>query len=289
MTAIAATISNDPFIERDLARVAEFRAEYRSRFDGKPYFGPAHAAIIAAMGATALAAFIKGMRKPVKPAELAVVPVAFIACNLVEWAMHNYVMHVPRKGPLGAAMNIYTRHTLNHHQFFSRERMTYDNVNDYRIVFFPPFALMTLIGLSAGPAALLAKLFKSRNVGLLLMATTTGVYMVYETFHYTCHLKDNAFLRNMPFVNTIRRHHAAHHDKRVMVERNMNLTFPIADWLFGTSDLNRGLLGHIFNGYDETYVKPEFTVEGLRQQRTAGSDARAAGETSLSNRSLQSR
>jgi hypothetical protein len=37
----------------------------------------------------------------------------------------------------------------------------------------------------------------------------------------------------------------------------MNLTFPIADWAMGTSDLNRGLLGHLFNGYDETYVKPE--------------------------------
>jgi hypothetical protein len=35
----------------------------------------------------------------------------------------------------------------------------------------------------------------------------------------------------------------------------MNLTFPIADWLFGTSDLNRGLLGHLFNGYDERHLK----------------------------------
>lgn len=25
----------------------------------------------------------------------------------------------------------------------------------------------------------------------------------------------------------------------------------------GTSDLNRGLLGHLFNGYDETHIKPE--------------------------------
>jgi hypothetical protein len=24
----------------------------------------------------------------------------------------------------------------------------------------------------------------------------------------------------------------------------------------GTSDLDRGLLGHIFNGYDETHIKP---------------------------------
>ena len=37
----------------------------------------------------------------------------------------------------------------------------------------------------------------------------------------------------------------------------MNLTFPIADWLFGTSDLNRGLLGHIFNGYSISYLKQD--------------------------------
>ena len=37
----------------------------------------------------------------------------------------------------------------------------------------------------------------------------------------------------------------------------MNLTFPIMDWLFGTSDLDRGLLGHVFNGYDVRYVKTQ--------------------------------
>ena len=35
----------------------------------------------------------------------------------------------------------------------------------------------------------------------------------------------------------------------------MNLTFPIADWLFGTSDLDRGLLGHLFNGYSMRHIK----------------------------------
>ena len=276
MTAIAVAPITDAFIERDLARIDEFRTEYRSRFADKPYFGPAHAATIAAIGATALATYFTALRKPLKAAELAIVPATFLACNLVEWAMHNYVMHVPRKGPLGAAMEIYTRHTLNHHQFFSRERMTYDDVNDYRIVFFPPVALLSLIALSAGPAALLGKLFKSRNVGLLFMMTTTGMYLVYETFHYCCHLEDNSFLRHTPFINTIRRHHAAHHDKRVMKERNMNLTFPIADWLFRTSDLDRGLIGHIFNGYDETHVKPEFTADGLRRQAVAAANERAA-------------
>jgi hypothetical protein len=28
----------------------------------------------------------------------------------------------------------------------------------------------------------------------------------------------------------------------------------------GTSDLNRGLLGHVFNGYDTRYVKPELAA-----------------------------
>jgi hypothetical protein len=40
-----------------------------------------------------------------------------------------------------------------------------------------------------------------------------------------------------------------------MMEVNMNLTFPIADWLFGTSDLDRGLLGHLLNGYDTRFLK----------------------------------
>jgi len=37
----------------------------------------------------------------------------------------------------------------------------------------------------------------------------------------------------------------------------MNLTFPIMDWLFGTSDLDRGLLGHLFNGYNVSYIKTD--------------------------------
>ena len=73
------------------------------------------------------------------------------------------------------------------------------------------------------------------------MATTTGMYLIYEFMHFCCHVDENWFVRNCPFVNTLRRHHTAHHNARLMMETNMNLTFPIADWLFGTSDLDRGL------------------------------------------------
>jgi hypothetical protein len=39
------------------------------------------------------------------------------------------------------------------------------------------------------------------------------------------------------------------------MEVNMNLTFPIADWLLGTSDLNRGLVGTLLNGYDTRFLR----------------------------------
>src|SRR5260370_8220638 len=68
-------------------------------------------------------------------------------------------------------------------------------------------------------------------------------------------VEENGLVRNCAFVNSLRRNHTAHHNGRLMMEVNMNLTFPIADWLFGTSDLNRGLLGHLFNGYDTRHLK----------------------------------
>ncbi|MEP7085473.1 MAG: fatty acid hydroxylase family protein, partial [Betaproteobacteria bacterium] len=57
--------------------------------------------------------------------------------------------------------------------------------------------------------------------------------------------------------NTIRRHHTAHHNMGIMMHCNMNLTFPVADWAMNTSDLQRGLFGHLFNGYSERHVKDE--------------------------------
>ena len=54
----------------------------------------------------------------------------------------------------------------------------------------------------------------------------------------------------------------------------MNLTFPIADWLFDTSDLDRGLLGHLFNGYSTKHLRTDLR----RASRTPdGRAARAPG------------
>ena len=115
---------------------------------------------------------------------------------------------------------------------------------------------LTVIAMSAVGAAVLSLLW-SANAAWLLVCTTTGMYLNYEFFHWCCHVNDDGIVRHIPFVNTIRRHHIAHHNQAIMMDKNMNLTYPIADWLFGTSDLNRGLLGHVFNGYSTRYVKSD--------------------------------
>jgi hypothetical protein len=229
-------------------RQAAFRADYRPRISPW-YSGPMHVFVIYAIGAAALAYCIPHIHQPTV-AEWLVVPAVFLASNGFEWWIHRFVMHRPVAGFMG----IYRRHTLAHHQFFTDAVPTIDNTRDFRITFFPPYAMVAFIAMSVPPALVLGFLW-APNAGWLLMCTTVGMYLNYELFHWCCHVKDDRIVRWVPFVNSLRRHHIAHHNQAIMMERNFNLTYPIADWLFATSDLTRGLFGHLFNGYDTRHVR----------------------------------
>ncbi len=245
-------------------RQQEFRAEYRPRISPW-YSGVLHVAVIYAIGVAALAYCIPRIHGPTW-AEWLIVPLVFLAANVFEWWIHRFVMHRPISGFMG----IYRRHTLAHHQFFTDVEPTIDSTRDFRITFFPPYALVTFIALSAPPAVVLGYLW-SANAGWLLMCTTVAMYLNYEFFHWCCHVKDDRLVRRLPFVNTIRRHHIAHHNQAIMMEKNFNLTYPIADWLFATSDLRRGLFGHVFNGYDSRYVRRD-----LRRVRASADETEPA-------------
>jgi hypothetical protein len=227
-----------------------FREQYRSAISPL-YNGLLHIAVMYAAGIGAIAycaAHLHGTTWQ----WLFVLP-TFIGGNFVEWAMHRFVMH--RKIDVFALRAIYDRHTRQHHQYFSDNEPTIDTVREFRIVFFP-WRVLTVLGIfGLGLGALTAWIVDAR-AGYVVFMTMVGYYMTYETFHYCCHIRDNAFVRHTPFVNTIRRHHTAHHNMGIMMYVNMNLTFPIADWFMKSSDLDRSLLGHLFNGYDERHVKP---------------------------------
>jgi hypothetical protein len=248
--------------QRMSQRQAAFRADFRTRI-APAYYGWAHVALIYALGGAAIWFCARQIAAPAWY-EFLVIPVAFCISNAFEWWIHRYVMHRPVKGFMG----IYKRHTLAHHQFFTHIEPTIDNTRDFRIVFFPPYALVAFMVLSLPPAALLG-LVGLPNAGWLLLITNVGLYLNYELFHYCCHVKNDSIVRHIPLINSIRRHHIAHHNTALMMERNFNLTYPIADWFFGTSDLACGLLRHAFNGYDARFVRRD-----LKRVRNTSDDPR---------------
>jgi hypothetical protein len=244
------------------AKQTVFREAYRLRIETW-YSGPVHVLIIYTIGATALGWFISQINGPITGAQWLVIPLVVFVSNILEWAMHKYIMHRPRKNAIARA--IYKRHTQMHHQFFTSQYYTIDTVRDYRIVFFPPYTELAALILAIPGSIFLGEPFGS-NAAWLSMSTVVSLYMIYEAFHLCCHVNDNWFVRHMPFVNTIRRHHIAHHHHSIMMDRNMNLTFPIADWLFGTSDLNRGLFGTLFNGYSTRHLREQMPT-GARHDK----------------------
>ena len=254
-------------------RQRNYRSEYRSRIAGW-YNGWLHVAVIYVIGLTAMYVYISNIRDVVWW-EWLTIPVVFLLSNYFEWMLHRYVMHRPL--PNRALRAIYNRHTLQHHQFFTEKEMRFAGQHDWRVTFFPPYALVVFILMSV-PGALVLGWLLSPNVGWLVMCSTTGMYLVYEFMHFCCHVEENAFVRYCPFVNTIRRHHTAHHDQSIMMERNMNLTFPIADWLFETSDLDRGLIGHLFNGYSERHLRRD--LRKARRTPSVSVKSQPAGERS---------
>ena len=232
-------------------RQRQFREKYVSEIS--PYYnGLFHIAVMYTAGIASIWWCVTRMQGATWE-WLLIIPVA-IGGNFVEWGMHKFVMH--RLRDVFAVRSIYDRHTRQHHQYFTDNDPTISTVKEFRIVFFP-WRVLIVLAIAGGGLAWIAAQLINANAGYVVFITMIGHYMVYETFHFCCHVPENWFVRNMPLVNTIRRHHAAHHNMGIMMHCNMNLTFPVADWAMGTSDLRRGLLGHLFNGYSEKHVKEE--------------------------------
>lgn len=232
-------------------RQRAFREKYVAQIS--PWYnGIVHIAVMYTIGIGAILYCLTRMRNPTWE-WLLIVPVA-IGGNFAEWALHRFVMH--RLIDVFALRAIYDRHTRQHHQYFTDNDVTIGTVKEFRIVFFP-WRVLAVLASAGGILGWLAGRFIDTNAGYVVFITMIGHYMVYETFHFCCHVPENGLLRHVPFINTIRRHHKAHHNLGIMMRCNMNLTFPLADWFLGTSDLRRGLIGHLFNGYNESHVKTE--------------------------------
>ena len=234
-----------------LERQRQFRAAYQAQIHPL-YHGFVHIGVMYGVGIVGIWWAVSQLHHATWE-WLLVIPV-FLAGNLVEWLMHRYVMH--RLVDVFALRAIYDRHTRQHHQYFTDAEHTINSVREFRIVFFP-WRVLAVFATSGLLLGWIATQLVNANAGYILFVTMVAQYLTYETFHFCCHVPENWFVRNAPFINTIRRHHTAHHNQGIMMKYNMNLTFPIADWFMHSSDVKRGLFGTLFNGYSNEYVREE--------------------------------
>ena len=211
-------------------RVDAFREKYRTQEIGPHYQGWLHFAFtsVGALGAIVVACV--GL-VDVSALEWLTVPATFVFANFGEYFGHRGPMHHRQR----YREILYKRHTLQHHRFYTHERMASRTHRDFKMVLFPPVMLFFFLGCLAFPIGLALFFIATENVGRLFAATAVGYFLTYEWLHFAYHQPPQSWIGRLPFVATLRKHHTAHHDPALMGRYNFNITFPICDAIFGTT------------------------------------------------------
>ncbi len=212
------------------ARVAEYRETFRRERVPAWYLGRVHFAFTSLVSLAVIAAAVSFVEAPTW-LELLTIPATFLFANFVEYRGHRGPMHHPMRG----LRLLQRRHTQEHHHFFTHDAMWCEGPRDFRIMLFPTSLLVFFIGGHAVPVGTLLYLLAGKNVAALFVAMAIGYYLTYEWLHFSYHLAPDSFVGRLPLVAALRRHHAKHHDLAVMQTHNFNITFPICDWIFGTT------------------------------------------------------
>ena len=66
-------------------------------------------------------------------------------------------------------------------------------------------------------------------------ATAIGYAVSYEWLHLSYHLPHDHPVGRSRLIRALRRHHAIHHDPRLMQRWNLNVTVPLWDVVMGTT------------------------------------------------------
>jgi hypothetical protein len=211
--------------------MAERSARVRAQTLGKipSWYNPwVHLAGTTGVGIAVLAVgiyFVHGVR----PTEWLVVPAVFLLANLFEWRAHKHILH-RRRWPLEV---IYDRHTPIHHMVYTEHDMSIRGARELRLVLIPAAGVAGVV-VTLAPLAYLVGRLLTPNAGFLMLVTA-GLYMVtYELTHMSYHLPPDSFIGRMWLIRVLRKHHARHHDPRLMQKWNFNVTVPLFDWILGT-------------------------------------------------------
>jgi hypothetical protein len=161
--------------------------------------------------------------------ELLTIPGTFLLSNALEWRAHKGLLH--KRHP--ALPILFERHTPMHHRLFTQSQMAISDWRELSMVLLPSFGILAILSVQL-PLLGLALVFGLRNVALLFIASSMAYVLAYEWLHLSYHLPEDSFIGRRPLIRWLRRHHARHHDPKLMQRWNMNVTVPLWDWLCGT-------------------------------------------------------
>jgi hypothetical protein len=213
--------------------VAENREELRARILGaipRHYSPWLHLACPSVLGLGSIAVACAWIRN-LRAWELLTIPVVFLLSNMTEWRAHRDLLH-RRSWPLYV---LYDRHTPEHHRIFITEDMAMRSPREFRLVLIPAYGLLTILLAILPVAAFFVYVLHQRNVAALYMATAMGYAVSYEWLHLAYHLPATHPIARLGWVARLARHHATHHDPTLMQKWNFNVTFPVWDWIRGTT------------------------------------------------------
>ena len=206
--------------------VHTFRERYRAAIS--PGYNPwLHAGFVALFG-LGVAAALLATAQDIGPWEWLALPLTLLFLNWGEHRIHQGLGHHKRR--LGAMF--YKRHTGDHHSFFEERHMPFEQARDWRVILFPAWLVLVQ---SAGAVVLWAVIrpFNPELAAVVGAGWVLG-YLLYEVLHACEHLPDSNPVARLPWVRHMRHLHALHHRRDLMQERNMNIVFPLTDWLYGT-------------------------------------------------------
>jgi hypothetical protein len=150
-----------------------------------------------------------GLSMPLTLEQLAMIPVYFVAFNLMEYLLH--------RGPMHHAGTPLFDHTRIHHRAFHFRHLYITKDTDNFSVVTPLYVCGLVAGMTAIPALILGW-----HWGAFIVGCSMAYYFVEEILHYAAHTR-----RLGQFGN----HHRMHHR---MMTCNYNINFPLCDWIFGT-------------------------------------------------------
>jgi len=185
-----------------------------------------HLSVTTGVGIAAIVAGALNLSQ-VRPVELVVVPLVFLAANLAEWDIHKRLLH-RRWKPMAV---LYDQHTPMHHRIYRYGDMEIRSARELRFVLIPAMGVVGIV-LAAAPAAAVAGWLFGANVGWLFLVTAALYVVGYELSHLAYHLPEDGFVGRRWLVRVMREHHALHHDPQLMQRWNFNVTVPLGDWLF---------------------------------------------------------